>query len=94
MPVYPFVCGDCGPFELRRAVTEAAAPAACPGCRREGRRVWAPPGLVRTPAWKRDALGREERSAHEPEVVGRPQGRPLPHAHGRQAPMPWMLAGH
>jgi hypothetical protein len=39
----------------------------------------------------RRARDLEERSAHEPAVVGRKEGRPMPHRHG-PAP-PWAL-GH
>jgi hypothetical protein len=38
----------------------------------------------------RTALDREEKSAHEPEVVSVKAGRPLPHAHA-PAP-PWVLS--
>lgn len=80
MPAYVFICGDCGPFELSRPAAAAAAPADCPACRRQARRVFTPPGLVRTPRALLRARDLEEKSAHEPAVLDRPVDRPL-HAH-------------
>lgn len=98
MPAYVFTCDGCGPFELSRSAAAAAAPADCPACRGQARRVFTPPGLVRTPKALARARGQEEKSAHEPAVVDRPVGRPLhAHAHadcpghGSQAP-PWVLS--
>jgi putative FmdB family regulatory protein len=93
VPLYEFACGRCGPFELWRALADAAAPAACPACGSSGRRVYSAPGIVRTPAAMRLALGREERSAHEPEVVGAPAGPPMPGAHRHGPAPPWAM-GH
>ena len=80
MPVYDFVCAGCGPFEQWRP---ANAPAAhCPACSAPARRVFAAPGLARMGAPLRRAREREEKSAHVPEVVSRPTGRPLHVHHG------------
>jgi len=81
MPLYAFTCDACGTFEAWRPVGEAAAAPACPTCRGPARRRFTPPGVARMPAALRAARDREERSAHEPEVVGAPSGRPLPWAH-------------
>jgi putative FmdB family regulatory protein len=93
MPVYAFSCEHCGPFEVWRPLREATEPAHCPACEEPGRRIYTPPGLVRTPAPVRRVRDLEEKSAHEPELVGRPQGRPLPR-HGGHAPQPPWVAGH
>lgn len=91
MPLYAFLCDTCGPFETRREVSELASPVGCPECARPVRRVYTPPGVKTSSAALRSALGREEKSAHEPAVVGTPVGRPLPRpAHGSHPP--W--AGH
>jgi len=90
MPVYVFSCRDCGPFELSRPMAQAGKAAHCPACHREARRVFTPPGLARLVKPLRTALDREEKSAHEPEVVSVKAGRPLPHAHA-PAP-PWVLS--
>jgi putative FmdB family regulatory protein len=79
VPTYAYTCDRCGPFDARRPMAEAADPASCPSCDQRARRLYTPPGLVRTPAAVGRALDREAKSAHEPEVVRAPRpGRPLP----------------
>jgi putative FmdB family regulatory protein len=74
VPVYEFVCEDCGPFEQRHSFTEAGAPIACPSCGRKARRVYSVPSIKRMPAALSGAMGHAEKSAHEPQVVRRPTG--------------------
>jgi putative FmdB family regulatory protein len=93
MALYEFICETCGPYEVQRPISDASEPAPCPSCRHSGRRVFSPPGIVRTPAGMRRARDREEKSAHEPDVVARPEGRPLPPLHHHQHGPPW-TAGH
>jgi len=81
VPVYEYTCEACGPFELRLSTVDASAPRACPTCNAPARRRFTPPGVARTPAPMRAARDREERSAHEPDVVAAPSGRPLPGHH-------------
>lgn len=90
MPVYAFTCTGCGAFELSRPMAEAAAPARCPACGGEARRVFTPPGLALLARPVRRALEVEEKSAHEPDVVSTKRGRPMGHRHG-PAP-PWVLS--
>jgi putative FmdB family regulatory protein len=73
MPLYAFACETCGPFEEWRPHSESSSPSRCPVCQAAARRLYTPPGLVRTPAPVRRARHLEEKSAHEPEVV---QGSP------------------
>ena len=80
MPLYAYECGSCGPFEAARPVAEAGAPGACPECGGAGRRLFTPPGLALLSAPLRRARDREEKSAHEPEVVTTKTGRPMPWA--------------
>ena len=82
MALYAFECAACGPFDVSRPMAEAGAPAACPACGAAGRRVFTSPGLARMPRGLRRARDREEKSAHEPEVVSAPSGRPLHLGHG------------
>ena len=84
MPVYEYTCEACGPLELRLSMVDASAPRTCPTCNAPARRRFTPPGVARTPAPMRAARDREERSAHEPEVVAAPCGRPLPGHHGHR----------
>jgi putative FmdB family regulatory protein len=81
MPTYAFTCAGCGPFEAWRPVDEAAAVLQCPSCGREATRRFTAPGVARTPTALRGALDREDRSAHEPEVVASKSGRPMPFGH-------------
>lgn len=98
MPLYAFECESCGPFEEFRPVEDAAEPLACPTCARPAPRVLTSPSLLR-PVAIRSAEARNEKSAHEPDVVrrdrtpsadGPPPAPPKPHqSHGR----PWQI-GH
>jgi putative FmdB family regulatory protein len=74
VPVYEFICEDCGPFEQQRSFAEAGEPMACPSCGCEARRVYSPPNTRKMPAALSGAMDRAEKSAHEPEVVRRPAG--------------------
>ena len=95
MPIYDFVCGDCGGFEQRRSFAEASDPVACPSCGKEATRVYSMPNTRRMPAGLSKAMDRSEGSAYEPEVVRRPggvvrtEGRKHRHVQGR----PW-APGH
>jgi putative FmdB family regulatory protein len=92
VPVYEFVCEDCGPFEQRRSFAEAGDPMACPSCGGEAKRVYSMPNTRRMPTALSGAMDRAEKSAQEPEVVRRPTGgagKGHRHSHGR----PWTL-GH
>jgi putative FmdB family regulatory protein len=89
MPVYVFVCHECGSFELARPMAQASNRACCPTCQSEARRVFTPPRLTRLATPMRRALETEEASAHEPRVVTEKRGLPL-----RQRPQsapPWVL---
>lgn len=95
MPVYDFLCRDCGPFEQRRSFDEAGEPMACPSCGGQAKRVYSMPNTKRTPGVLSGAMERAEKSAHAPEVAQRPvvggmgPGEAHQHSHGR----PWTL-GH
>ncbi len=93
MPIYDFICEDCGPFELRRALAEAGEPVACYSCGEQAKRVYSMPNTRRMSAGLSKALGRAEKSAHEPEVVSRPVGGAPSHGHRHNHGRPWSL-GH
>ncbi len=78
MPIYEFLCRECGPFEQRRSFAEAGDPLTCPSCDGEARRVYSMPATKNSPAALSNAMNRVEKSAHEPEVVRRPEGGTLP----------------
>jgi putative FmdB family regulatory protein len=91
MPVYAFTCATCGAFDVVRPMVEAGAPARCPECGNDARRVFSPPGLALLARPVRAGLEMEEKSAHEPDVVTKKRGRPMPHRH---APSPPWTIGH
>jgi putative FmdB family regulatory protein len=91
VPVYAFSCAGCGSFELARPMAAAGAPALCPACGIEARRVYTPPALAMLGAPVRRVLDIEAKSAHEPDVVSEKHGRPMPHRH---APSPPWTIGH
>lgn len=78
MPVYDFICEECGSFEQRRSAAETSGPLACPTCGREARRVFSIPNTRSVPAALSGARERAEKSAHEPAVVRRPAGGSFP----------------
>jgi putative FmdB family regulatory protein len=90
VPIYEFTCAACGSFDVTRRSVEATAPAACPRCGADARRIFTSPGLALLAKPVRGVLDREEKSAHEPDVVARKTGRPLPHRHEPSAP--WVLS--
>lgn len=106
MPIYDYLCPVCGPFEKRRPMSESNASATCANCRVSAPRLPAAPRLNLMSNNNRIAETRNEKSAHEPDVVHR-MGAQDSHAHGkhhhvharrhphaqRPSPRPWML-GH
>jgi putative FmdB family regulatory protein len=85
MPMYEFHCSACGPFDVRRGMRDATAPAYCPGCGQRSRRVYTVPG-ARAPGGLLSSASRQEASridrarTGEPVVTGPPSGRRLPQA--------------
>jgi putative FmdB family regulatory protein len=67
MPVYEYLCSDCGPFTTMRPMVECDLPSDCPACGASAQRVLlTPPHLSTMPAAKRLAYATNERSAHAP----------------------------
>ena len=63
MPVYEYLCGDCGPFTDMRPMAECDAPQDCPRCESESPRViLTAPSFFCMPADKRKAHATNERS--------------------------------
>ena len=96
MPAYEFFCESCGQFDLLLSFNEVHHSAICPMCRARARRVYTPPGLVKTPAPLTHALDRAHKSAYKPEVMKRQpvageskSSALVSHLHGR----PWQI-GH
>jgi putative FmdB family regulatory protein len=77
MPLYDYECRSCGPFREWRSMSEYCKPARCPDCHRRAMRSVATP-MLGMEAGLRTALASSERSAHEPRVVRRRRGDPIP----------------
>jgi putative FmdB family regulatory protein len=93
MPLYEFECPRCGHFDAWLRVSQAGQSTRCPTCTEVARRVYTPPGLLRSSPGLRRARDIEEKSAQEPEVVTAPSGHPLSIRHPDSAAPPWTVAG-
>lgn len=71
MPLYDYLCEDCGPFCAWVKMAEAEQASACPNCNALGARQMSTPNLnlMNTPL--RRALVRAEKTSDEPRVVSR-----------------------
>jgi putative FmdB family regulatory protein len=70
MPVYEYLCDDCGPFTLIRPMVEYAEPQPCPDCHVQAPRVlMTAPRLATMSSARRLAHGTNERSSHAPQVL-------------------------
>ncbi|HEY0573400.1 MAG TPA: zinc ribbon domain-containing protein [Pseudonocardia sp.] len=69
MPTYGFRCARCGPFDVRRSMTELSELERCPTCAGPASRVFGAPALRAVAPAMRRALDAQERSAHQPAVV-------------------------
>jgi putative FmdB family regulatory protein len=101
MPLYDYYCERCGAFEQQRPLSQAGEPVPCPSCQALAQRVITAPFLATMKSSTRKAHERNERSAHEPQVIRREppvheHGGPHhhhPHRHRQRAHRPWMI-GH
>ena len=85
MPLYEFRCPDCGPFDLRCDMADAASTALCPSCtqaapRRYSVGVGRPPSGALRDAGRADRARADRARSGEPVVTGPPSGRRLPRA--------------
>ena len=70
MPVYDYLCSECGPFTDMRPMSECDDPQDCPGCG-----VSSPRAILRAPhffgmsAERRKAHSINERSSHAPKTL-------------------------
>ena len=67
MPVYEYLCNDCGPFKDMRPMAECDDPQDCPHCETESPRViLTAPAFFCMPSDKRKAAATNERSSNAP----------------------------
>lgn len=82
MPTYDYLCRRCGPFEARRPMSESQAATACRDCGSPSSRLPSAPLLNLMSSNNRYAETRNEKSAHEPDVVHTMGPRVHEHSHG------------
>lgn len=87
MPRYDYSCERCGPFKAWRPMSEYRTPSECPGCGSPAPRAVAAPSLADMNPDSRIAHHRNEKSAHEPQVMSRGRldrlGAPRPSGGGK-----------
>lgn len=70
MPVYEYLCNDCGPFTEIRPMSEFELPCECPSCAAAAPRViLTAPHFACMPATTRKAHDVNQRSRHEPKTL-------------------------
>ena len=70
MPVYDYLCGDCGSFTEMRPMAECERPFECPSCGHDAPRAYlTAPRLSGMSAERRLAHATNERSAHAPSTL-------------------------
>lgn len=75
MPVYEYLCEECGPFEEMRPMRESGLPAGCPTCSgAAARAILTAVATARMDASKRHAYATNERSQHSPKLASLHQG--------------------
>ncbi|MBT4627156.1 MAG: zinc ribbon domain-containing protein [Rhodospirillales bacterium] len=108
MPLYNYVCNDCGPFEEWQSMSQSAEPNTCTNCGEQSGRDVSTPALALMSPITRTAHFRNEKSASNPEVVNKPKNVKAEeghgkskghthhnhaHSHGHGPSRPWMI-GH
>ena len=95
MPIYEYECERDGVFELERAMSRSSEPGECPACQGVARRILSTPRLTALPHAARVAHATNERSQHEPRVIGPSSARPKPAAPALRSGggYPWAI-GH
>lgn len=67
MPIYDYVCDECGPFTALRSMADYLEPCDCPDCGASApRSVLTAPRLALMNSSSRRAMEANERSSHEP----------------------------
>lgn len=70
MPIYAYLCTQCGPFERIRPMSDSHSPQQCPECDAVSERMLTAVNLNIMAATPRKVHQLNEKSAHEPRVSG------------------------
>lgn len=84
MPLYPYECETCGPFQAWARMDERLKRGECPCCGIGSPRAVSAPFITRMNAAAKKAHARNEKSAYEPMVMSRKElekSGPRRHAH-------------
>lgn len=84
MPLYEFRCDECGVFDEWRAMAQCNAPAQCPNCQKNAKRIFSAPALL-------SGSLRLKRENPEPQLVKREQ-TPESAKVRSHAGRPWMIS--
>lgn len=71
MPLYDYLCKDCGPFRDWQSMSAAEGPIDCPTCGDPAPRAITAPFIANMNPHNRIAHQRNEKSADEPQVMSR-----------------------
>lgn len=83
MPLYNYMCEECGPFKEWQSMAKCTEPSICTECGAESQRAVSAPGLSLISANTRMAHFRNEKSADKPEVVNKPKHVAAEQSHGK-----------
>ena len=86
MPLYEYECDRHGAFTMMRPMSRAAEDGECPTCGAAGQRVITAPNLFTMSPTKRDAIFRNERSRHAPQVCTSDRGHKHAPSQTKQPP--------
>ncbi|MGH3087937.1 MAG: FmdB family zinc ribbon protein [Rubrobacteraceae bacterium] len=92
MPLYEFLCENCGSFDRHRPLGEANETMPCPECGENARRVYCAPGVISTSADLKKARHLNEHGS-EPKLVRREKGKGSASSPGPVRGRPWQI-GH
>ena len=76
MPVYDYLCDDCGSFTVMRPMAECEDPHDCPACGETAPRAFlTAPYFATMDAGRRRAFAVNERSSHAPQTLSQMKGK-------------------
>ena len=84
MPVYEYLCNDCGPFTDMRPMAECDDPQDCPRCEIKSPRV-----ILTAPAFF--CMPSDKRKAHRHQRAQRPRAEDISRIQGLARPRLWLL---
>lgn len=71
MPLYDYRCDDCGDFSEMQKMSQSSEPSHCPTCGDLAQRIITAPRLALMDRGTRNAMERNEKSAHAPRQARR-----------------------